>query len=255
MVGLQPRGTRLKLSDLTALVRLAGEAGELLREPARRRAHILLELSTLCGADKGVYAQFQHAGERWDLMPGSAIFHDTPVSELRKVSTFYTHMHPRDPVMDRMAASEEAILVTTPYTYFDRDAWRQSSHFNEVRRPSQIMEQLYAQYRVNGVTYGIGLHRRREQPFTRRELQIVSIFLTEAGRTLLDAPAARGAAMESLPARLRPVLDRFLHGQSEKEAARDLGLTQHTVHTYAKQIYRHLNVSSRAELLARFIDN
>lgn len=253
MLGNGRRGKRLKLSDLTSLVRLAGEAGELMREPTRRRSHILAELSNLCGADKGVYAQFEHRAEQWDLMPGSAIFHETPANELKKVSTFYTQMHPRDPVMDRMAASEEPILVTTPYSYFDRDAWRQSAHFNEVRRPSQIMEQLYSQYRVNDVTYGIGLHRRREEPFSTRETQIVSIFFEQAGRTLLDSPTGRDAAIDALPGRLQPVLDRFLHGQSEKEAARALGLTPHTVHTYAKQIYRLLNVTSRAELLARFI--
>ena len=45
----------------------------------------------------------------------------------------------------------------------------------------------------------------------------------------------------------------MLHGASEKAIASQLGLSRHTVHDYVKQIYRRFDVSSRAELLARFI--
>jgi DNA-binding NarL/FixJ family response regulator len=40
-------------------------------------------------------------------------------------------------------------------------------------------------------------------------------------------------------------------GASEKDAARDLGLSPHTVHTYVWRIYRKLHVQSREELLVR----
>jgi DNA-binding NarL/FixJ family response regulator len=40
-------------------------------------------------------------------------------------------------------------------------------------------------------------------------------------------------------------------GASEKDAARDLGLSPHTVHTYVWRIYRKLQVQSREELLVR----
>jgi len=56
-----------------------------------------------------------------------------------------------------------------------------------------------------------------------------------------------------LPPRLRRVLDRLLHGESEKEIAARLGLSVHTVHEYTKQLYRRLGVSSRAHLMACWI--
>ena len=40
-------------------------------------------------------------------------------------------------------------------------------------------------------------------------------------------------------------------GASEKDAAGQLGLSPHTVHTYLWRIYRKLHVQSRAELLVR----
>lgn len=57
----------------------------------------------------------------------------------------------------------------------------------------------------------------------------------------------------SLPRRLEQTLRGLLDGQSEKEIARDLGVSVHTVHEYVKDLHRRLGVTSRGELLARFL--
>lgn len=49
------------------------------------------------------------------------------------------------------------------------------------------------------------------------------------------------------------VLRQLLYGQSEKEIAQQLGLSQHTVHVHVKGIYRKLIVGSRSELMSRFL--
>jgi DNA-binding CsgD family transcriptional regulator len=54
---------------------------------------------------------------------------------------------------------------------------------------------------------------------------------------------------------LRQTLDCLLEGDSEKQVAVRLGLSRLTVHQYVTSLYRHFGVSSRAELLARFIRN
>ena len=48
-------------------------------------------------------------------------------------------------------------------------------------------------------------------------------------------------------------LQRLLAGDSEKEVAVRLGVSRHTVHVYVSGLYRHFDVSSRGELLARFV--
>lgn len=58
---------------------------------------------------------------------------------------------------------------------------------------------------------------------------------------------------DGLPPRVRQTLDRMLAGDSEKQIASHLGVSRHTAHAYVKSIYRHYDVCSRGELLARFV--
>lgn len=59
--------------------------------------------------------------------------------------------------------------------------------------------------------------------------------------------------MKPLPPRLKQTLTCLLAGDSEKQAARRLGLSPHTVHVYVKSLYRRFGVNSRGELLAGFV--
>ena len=59
--------------------------------------------------------------------------------------------------------------------------------------------------------------------------------------------------LPSLSPRMRQTLDRLLVGDSEKQIAGGLGLSRHTVHVYVKALYKGFGVSSRGELLAKFV--
>src|SRR4051794_33430844 len=67
----------------------------------------------------------------------------------------------------------------------------------------------------------------------------------------------RLARLRSIASRLsrrqRETLQHLLHGSSEKEIARAMHLSVHTIHIYSKAIYAEFEVSSRPELLARWI--
>jgi DNA-binding NarL/FixJ family response regulator len=56
-----------------------------------------------------------------------------------------------------------------------------------------------------------------------------------------------------LPPRVRQVLRCFLEGDGDKQVAARLGLSRHTVNQYAKAIFRHFGVTTRTELLARWV--
>jgi DNA-binding CsgD family transcriptional regulator len=78
-----------------------------------------------------------------------------------------------------------------------------------------------------------------------------------------DKPAAPASASSpepgnspapiELPPRQEQTLRHLLDGDSEKQVARKLELSQHTVHVYVKALYRRFGVSSRAELLAKHL--
>jgi DNA-binding CsgD family transcriptional regulator len=61
------------------------------------------------------------------------------------------------------------------------------------------------------------------------------------------------AGIDDLPPSLRRALECLLEGHSEKEAAKIMGVTSNTFHGYVKQLYERLGVSSRAELMARWV--
>jgi DNA-binding CsgD family transcriptional regulator len=56
-----------------------------------------------------------------------------------------------------------------------------------------------------------------------------------------------------LSAAERRVFDLILYGHAEKEMARRLQISRHTVHCHVRRIYQVLDVRSRAELLAQFV--
>jgi DNA-binding NarL/FixJ family response regulator len=78
--------------------------------------------------------------------------------------------------------------------------------------------------------------------------------LAAACRTMLDevAPKKLSPSLTSgLSPRMRDTLQLLLGGDSEKEVAAKLGLSQHTVHIHVKNLYKRLSVCSRAELMAK----
>jgi DNA-binding CsgD family transcriptional regulator len=101
----------------------------------------------------------------------------------------------------------------------------------------------------------VGFHRRvGRAAFGEREKSIVHAVFQQVDwlhRDGADVPANEFATQ--LSARERHVLVFLLGGDSRKEIARRLQLSEHTVGDYLKEIYRKFCVSSRAELLSHFI--
>ena len=93
-----------------------------------------------------------------------------------------------------------------------------------------------------------------ERAFDRRAGRVVGRLLAELAPHL-----GRGLWLTHQPhvgtltPRRRAVLACLLAGDSEKAAAKRLGLHASTVHDHGQALYRHFGVASRAELLAVFL--
>ena len=83
-----------------------------------------------------------------------------------------------------------------------------------------------------------------------RKRQMVAAFCQMLGAEYSCPP---GRAIPGLAPRHRQTLEGLLAGDSEKQIAARLGVSRNTVHVYVTALYRHFDVNSRGELLARFL--
>lgn len=86
-----------------------------------------------------------------------------------------------------------------------------------------------------------------------RKHEILSAVCRLVAAHVGGASPTLNAAVDWMTPRERQTLDRLLEGQSEKQIAAELGLSNHTVHIYIKALHAHFEVASRAELLAKFV--
>ena len=90
----------------------------------------------------------------------------------------------------------------------------------------------------------VWIHRSSPMPFTARDIELARL-----ANVLSDDQAVRRRSHFGLSRRMSQVLDALERGLSEKECARELMISRHTVHCHIKALYRKLNLSSRGELL------
>jgi DNA-binding CsgD family transcriptional regulator len=132
-----------------------------------------------------------------------------------------------------------------------------SNAFNRRYRQGWLDDAIFSILPVQPqqLVTGIGIHRREGRPaFTPREAQMVHIVAGEV-RWLHEAiiPGNKGQGVPELTARQRQVLLLLMEGHAVKRVAHLLDLSYHTVDGYVKQVYRHYDVSSRAELMRKFL--
>jgi DNA-binding CsgD family transcriptional regulator len=135
--------------------------------------------------------------------------------------------------------------------------WYRSVAWNEYRRPANIDDQLTSVCQISdgGAVSVIALLRAHgERQFSPREQRVLSFFHGELGaligRCIVSATEPRP---DKLSPRLRQTLACLLEGDSEKQVASHLGLSQATTHQYVIALYRHFGVQSRAQLMAHAI--
>jgi DNA-binding CsgD family transcriptional regulator len=105
---------------------------------------------------------------------------------------------------------------------------------------------------------GVRFYRRLGRPaFGERERKLVDISFHQTCwlHPQNGASAAAKDALMNLSPRERQVLLLLLKGDSRKQVAKKLTLSEHTVADYLKVIYRKLDVCSRAELLTKYLHN
>jgi DNA-binding CsgD family transcriptional regulator len=91
-----------------------------------------------------------------------------------------------------------------------------------------------------------------DKPFGDREYRLMRLLNVELAQLLGMRLARLGEpTVTDLPPRQREVLVCLMNGDTERQAARKLGISPHTVHDHVKLLHGRFGVASRGELLAR----
>ena len=234
----------MRLADVRKLFRLIGEIRELGADPQAWRPHLLRGLSKIIPCDLIVSSEVHFRTTKlasklkvidvgWVLDSSGEMIQIRTERE-EQPETYWVVIGQREakqPVADRIVP----VHPTTPL--------RGGKAF--------ILSQIPLAHL--GAVDQLGLHRYdHEKPFSPVEHRLVRLFHVELGR-LWKADALKKIAdpAATLPPRLTETLEGLLKGNSEKQIAFALGLSQHTVHHYVQALHKRFGVASRAELLAR----
>jgi DNA-binding NarL/FixJ family response regulator len=160
----------------------------------------------------------------------------------------------RDPIFRALQHLPGRHVIRTRRQLVSDFTWYRSVTWNEYHRPANIDDLLISVFQISddGAISGIALHHARgEREFSPREQRVLSFFHGELGgligRSLVSATEPRP---DKLSPRLRQTLACLLEGDSEKQVASHLGLSQATTHQYVTALYCQFGVQSRAQLMA-----
>jgi hypothetical protein len=234
----------LKDAFMSSLMLQAGAVICEVAEEARRdrelaRRHLLKQTLRIVGADFAALVSVR-AG-RFQVVASSG-FSD---QELHSWRQWYDYRE--DPLA--LAYLEQPGLsgFSRPMLVDDK-TWKRSDHVNQGWKSFGLNESAAScltladgDERLLTITRAWGL-----PPFQSAEVELLQ--LMHHSTAWLDRSEQRS---DRLPPRLQRVYQCLLGESSEKEIGARLGLTVRTVHKYTEQIYRALDVRSRAELMCR----
>ena len=207
------------------------------REQARR--HLLQQTLRIVGGDFAATVSVR--ANRFQVVASSGFSDD----ELHSWQEWYDY---RDDPLAVAYLERPGLSSFSRPMLIDDETWKRSDHVNQGWKSFGLNESAASclalcegEERLLTITRAWGL-----PPFGPEEVELLQ--LLHRSTAWLDRCEQR---RNLLPPRLQKVHQFLLGESSEKEIAARLGLTVRTVHKYTEQIYRALDVRSRAELMCK----
>jgi DNA-binding CsgD family transcriptional regulator len=168
-----------------------------------------------------------------------------------------TNLTDEDPVFGPLSRIRAPLVTRAREQLLEDRVWYRCPLCAIVREALSFDHAVYSAYGMAGPDEVNMISMARtpgDRPFSGRERRLLHVFHHELG-PLVGTRLARGRkdGPKPMSPRQRQTLERLLDGDSEKQVARRLGLSLPTVHQYITELYRRYGVSSRAELMARWV--
>jgi DNA-binding NarL/FixJ family response regulator len=247
---------RIRLKDLRAAYRLIGECRELGSDARVWRRHMLEGLRQLVGARVALCTQIHDVGTEAERVSAALDVGFLDAAERALWAHYLREQEYRDNPFNLgyFRGFSGLLLTRCLESVVDAREWYLSRHYNEYARTCGVDDRIASSLRLSrkSPVQLISLHRpASDGKYSRRAQRLVHLFHHELGRLLgrqLALPET-DSEPEHLPHRLQQVLACLLQGDGEKQIARRLGISRHTVNRHVQRLYRRFNVHSRGELL------
>lgn len=274
-----PRAGELLTSrDVVALLQLMGTLASLRNDPRNWRLELLTGLNQLLQAAAGAAFILKHVNGDGASPALVSLFDVGFKSDLQRqafLKEFNTAPF-RDPLskgaLERFVAQQLPTFTCLRSEMVDDRAWNADLHVHTYRKATGTGDCIISLHRGNerGAAYAIYLFRaaisepsegaaapgeaRAGARFGLRERLLLDtmhrgldwLYRAEEATHKMNRASA-------LPPRLRQTLEFLLAGDTERQVALKMSLSVHTVHDYVKALYVHFGVSSRSELLSKWM--
>jgi DNA-binding CsgD family transcriptional regulator len=250
---------RLRTRELRKLYLVLGECIELGADPLAWRQHLVEQLRSLVGGQMGLYMEVKVVaapfGDPFWLQPLFGF--DFGWATLSDRKPFEAHMAGGKPEEGPHITPDLLTRKLKTVQWADNPAcpdWHRSFFFNNYVKTCHLDDGLLLHHGIeSGQMRWILVNRALgDRRFDERDRRLMTLLNLELARLLGYRLARLGEpSVSDLPPRQRDVLMCLMNGDSEKQAALKLDLSQHTVHDYVKMLHARFGVCSRGELLAR----
>lgn len=256
----------LRVGDIHSLVNLAGELGTSSEALPVRTKWALDLLCRLTDSRVGMAIPIvtDEEGRPLRFAGDYGQFVGLDDTDHNFIRCDFCNGQPIQPMRDAFMGTAPGIVTLSRQQAVSDRVWYRSDYFHQVMKPVHCDQAIVSRIHRPGRGMDIGVAVCRdpgEEPFGERERQIVDVFQAQITPLLFHprftaTPQTQPQGLPDvaqLPERCQPVLTLLLRGLSAKEIAQRTRLSQHTVREYIKIIYGRLGVSSKGELLARYI--
>lgn len=175
------------------------------------------------------------------------------------VNRYLRDLTPRDPaliaLLEKQARTRRHSVCMSRQRLVGDRRWENSEFYKRICRSANVDHPFYSL--LTDATHEraslLTLFGSTQSPPLPRHTTTLHMLHAYARCALGLATPPGADAVSQLSPRQRETLDILLCGHSEKQIAAKLSRSVHTVHTHVKAIYRAFDVSTRAELLSKFV--